>query len=166
VLTNTNGEPTLNVNHNPGNLSEINPPGGFNDQVREDCAVVGLFRVISYRVSPPPPVGNPTLERRDLTVGAEWVSVAHNVENLQVHYGIGIDDTLQDVPFATPSDDSLTWINRVNLTLTGRTESTNLKGASAGVFAVEDTYVRKSLSSMVSLRNVVAAAENRSASIP
>ena len=166
VLTNTNGQPTLNVNHNPGNLSEINPPGGFNDQVREDCAIVGLFRVISYRVSPPPPVGNPTLERRDLTVGAEWVSVAHNVENLQVHYGIGIDDTLQDVPFATPSDDSLTWINRVNLTLTGRTESTNLKGASAGVFAVEDTYVRKSISSMVSLRNVIAAAENRSASIP
>lgn len=166
VLTNTNGQPTLNVNHNPGNMTEVNPPGGFNDQVQEDCAVVGFFRVITYRVSPPPPVGNPTLERRDLTVGPEWVSVAHNIENLQVRYGVGTDDTLRDVPPAVPSDDSLTWINRVDLNLTGRTESTNLKGASAGVFAAEDTYVRKAFSSMVSLRNVVAEADNRVAALP
>ena len=38
-------------------------------------AIVGRFRLISYRVSPPPP----TLERRDLTVSGDWIPVAHNI---------------------------------------------------------------------------------------
>jgi hypothetical protein len=167
TVTYANGQPTLNVNHNPGNLAtELNPPGGFNGEVREDCAVVGMFRVITYRVSPPPPVGNPTLERRDLTEGPAWLTVAHNIENLQVRYGIGTGDALLDAPMATPLDDPLTWINRVNITLTGRSESRNLKGASAGVFDPADTYLRMTFSSMVSLRNVAAQADNRVALLP
>lgn len=166
VLTGAAGTETLSINHNPGNLaSELNAPGGFNEQVREDCAVVGLFHMVTYRVSPPPPVGNPTLERRDLTLSPEWIPVAFNIENLQVRFGIGGDSvTLVDAPFMPPSDDPLTWINRVDVTVTGRTEDTNLKGATAGVFDAADTYVRKSVSSQVGLRNVVFAAANRNAS--
>jgi hypothetical protein len=161
-LTMASGKPTLQLNHNPGNAStNLNEPGGFNRQVQEDCAVIGRFRVISYRVSGPPPVGNPTLERRDLSEDPRWLAVAHNVENLQIQYGIGDSQALQDVPPQTPNDDPQTWINRVRLNLTGRTESTNLSGASAGVFDPGDTYVRKTLTSMVSLRNVVLEASNR-----
>lgn len=162
-MTSAGGGDALQINHNPGRgATELNPPGGFNRQVREDCAVIGRFRVISYRVSPPPPVGNPTLERRDLSTSAEWISVAHNIENLQIQYGVGDAPDLQDVPPMTPNDDPQTWINRVSVSLTGRTESANLQGASEGVFDPADTYVRKTVSSLVSLRNVVAEASNRS----
>ena len=73
-MTMAGGSPVLNINHNPGSLgSDLNKPGGFNGQVNEDCAIVGRFRLISYRVSPPPPTGAPTLERRDLTVSGDWI---------------------------------------------------------------------------------------------
>ena len=79
-MTKAGGSPVLNINHNPGSLgSDLNKPGGFNGQVNEDCAIVGHFRLISYRVSPPPPTGAPTLERRDLTVSGDWIPVAHNI---------------------------------------------------------------------------------------
>ena len=162
TMTKAGGSETLNVNHNPGRLgSDLNRPGGFNGQVRQDCAVVGRFRIITYRVSPPPPVGNPRLERRDLTESTEWIPVAHNIENFQVRYGAGVDVTLVDEPLVPPTDDPLTWINRVDLTLTGRTESTRLKGSSAGVFDPEDIYVRKTVSSQIGLRNVINEAANR-----
>lgn len=162
TMTSAGGTETLNVNHNPGNLgSDLNPPGGFNGQVREDCAVVGRFRLITYRVSPPPPVGNPTLERRDLTESQEWFPVAHNIENFQVRYGAVANLALVDVPAVPPSDDPLTWINRVDVTLTGRTESTRLRGSSQGVFDADDIYVRKTVSSQVGLRNVTSEASNR-----
>ncbi len=162
ILTTASGKPTLRLNHNPGNAStDLNEPGGFNRQVQEDCALIGRFRVISYRVSGPPPVGNPTLERRDLSEGSGWLAVAHNVENLQIQYGVGDSQVLLDVPPQTPNDDPQTWINRVSLSLTGRTESTNLRGASEGVFDPADTYVRKTLTSMVTLRNVVLETANR-----
>ena len=103
-LTMAGGRETLQINHNPGRAStELNEPGGFNREVREDCAVIGRFRVISYRVSPPPPVGNPTLERRDLSVSADWISVAHNIENLQIQYGVGESEDVQDVPPRAPN---------------------------------------------------------------
>jgi len=162
-MTMAGSKETLQLNHNPGRAStDLNEPGGFNREVQEDCALIGRFRVISYRVSPLPPVGNPTLERRDLSVAADWIAVAHNIENLQVQYGTGASLDLQDEPAQAPNDDPLTWINRVAISLTGRTESVNLKGASEGVFNPADTYVRKTVSSMVSLRNVVAEASNRS----
>lgn len=158
--TSAGGNDVINVNHNPGNAgSELNPPGGFNSAVREDCAVVGKYRIISYRVSPPPPVGNPTLERRDLSESTDWVAVAHNIENLQVRYGVGNANNVVDVPGPPVADDTMTWINRVAISLTGRTERTNLEGASAGVFDADDTYIRKTVSSQVGLRNVVSEAE-------
>ena len=163
TMTSAGGSDTLNMNHNPGSLgSDLNRPGGFNGQIREDCAVVGRFRIITYRVSPAPPVGNPTLERRDLTESAAWISVAHNIENFQVRYGSGVDVALVDVPLVPPTDDPLTWINRVDVTITGRTESTRLQGSSEGIFDPEDIYVRKTLSSQVGLRNVINEAANRS----
>ncbi|HXV62568.1 MAG TPA: prepilin-type N-terminal cleavage/methylation domain-containing protein [Vicinamibacteria bacterium] len=158
-MTNAGGREVLQINHNPGKGGEMNPPGGFNNEIREDCAVVGVFRVITYRVSPPPPVGNPTLERRDLSAGPEWVAVADNIENLQVRYGVGNSPDLVDLP-GPPTGDPATWIHRVQVSITGRSESTNLKGASAGVFDPADTYLRRTISSMVSLRNVVLASEN------
>ncbi len=162
VMTSAGGSDTLSLNHNPGSLdSDLNTPGGFNGQVREDCAVVGRFRLITYRVSPPPPVGNPTLERRDLTESTEWIPVANNIENLQVRYGAGINVALVDVPLTPPTDDPLTWIHRVDITITGRTESKRLRGSSEGVFDPEDIYVRKTVSSQVGLRNVINEAANR-----
>jgi hypothetical protein len=87
--------------------------------------------------------------------------VAHNIENFQVRYGAGVNVTLVDAPLTPPTDDPLTWINRVDLTLTGRTESTRLKGSSAGIFDPEDIYVRKTVSSQIGLRNVINEAANR-----
>lgn len=167
VVTSANGQPTLNVNHNPGSLgSDLNPPGGFNGQVREDCAVVGQFHMVTYRVGPPPPTGNPVLERRDLTVGPNWAPVADDIENLQVRYGVGQNVNLVDTPTTVPLDDPASWINRVSFTVTGRSESVDLRGASPGVFAAQDTYIRKAFSSQVALRNVVAEASNRSMPLP
>ena len=161
-MSSAGGSETLNLNHNPGSLSsDLNFPGGFNGQVGEDCAVVGRFRLITYRVSPTPPVGNPTLERRDLTESTEWIPVAHNIENLQIRYGAGVAVALVDVPLVLPTDDPLTWINRVDVTLTGRTESMRLRGSSEGIFDSEDIYVRKTVSSQVGLRNVINEASNR-----
>jgi len=164
-MTNAGGSPTLKINHNPGSAgSDLNKPGGFNGQVDEDCAIVGRFRLISYRVSPPPTTGAKALERRDLSVSGDWIAVAHNIENLQVRYGAGEGDNMMDAPAANPSDDPLTWINRVAITITGRTESTRLSGSTAGVFDSEDIYVRKTLSSQVCLRNIINEASNRALS--
>lgn len=92
--------------------------------------------------------------------------MAHNVENLQMRYGVGQNVNLVDAPAMAPLDDPATWINRVGFTITGRSESVNLKGATEGVFAAEDTFIRKSISSQVALRNVVAATSNRVAMLP
>ena len=59
-------------------------------------------------------------------------------------------------------EDPSTWITRVRVTIGGRTESTNLQGASAGVFDADDTHVRKTFSTVVSLRNQVYSAANKS----
>jgi hypothetical protein len=162
-MTSAGGRPTLQLNHNPGQGStEINLPGGFNYEVSEDCAVIGMFHVIQYRVSPTPPTQNPVLERRDLSVGADWIPVANNIENLQIQYATAVND-MMDEPFPPQSDDPLTWINRVKVSVFGRSESRNLEGASAGVFSAEDTYVRKTFSTAVSLRNLASQAAEASA---
>ncbi len=151
----------LMVNHNPSAMSGLNTPGGFNGTVQADCAIVGFFRVIQYRINPPPPAENPSLERRDISINGPWSPIANNVENLQFRYMIGNSPLEVDVPPATPDPASpLTWIVRVILTVSARTESVNLEGASQGVFAAEDTHVRKAFSTSVSLRNV-AATESR-----
>ncbi len=152
---------TLMVNHNPSAMSGLNTPGGFNGTVQADCAIVGFFRVIQYRINPPPPAENPSLERRDMSINEPWSPVANNIENLQFRYVIANSPLEVDAPPAAPDPaNPLTWIVGVNPTVSGRTQSDNLEGASQGVFAAEDTQVRKAFSTSVSLRNV-AASESR-----
>jgi hypothetical protein len=47
------------------------------------------------------------------------------------------------------------------VTVAGRSESTNLEGASAGVFAAEDTFLRRTFTTTVSLRNQLAHAQQK-----
>jgi prepilin-type N-terminal cleavage/methylation domain-containing protein len=152
---------TLMVNHNPSSTSGLNAPGGFNGSVQADCAIIGFFRMVQYRINPPPPAANPSLERRDLSVNEPWNPVANNVENLQFRYLIANSPLEVDAPAAAPDPaDPLTWIVGVNPTVLARTQSVDLEGASQGVFAAEDTHVRTAFSTSVSLRNV-AATESR-----
>jgi prepilin-type N-terminal cleavage/methylation domain-containing protein len=155
LLNSAGGVPNLQINHNPGQgEAEINRPGGFNRQVHPDCAVIGLFHVIQYRVNPLPPAPNPMLERRDLALGSDWIPVSSNIENLQVQYAVGMSDIFNDAPTPQPvHGDPNTWITRVKVTVFGRSESRNLEGSSAGVFASDDTYLRKTFSTTMSLRN-------------
>ena len=102
--------------------------------------------------------------RRDLMYDEEWSPVAHGVEDFQLRYFLGVADTgLDKVPRPDPSD-AATWITRVQVTITGKTESTNLEGATGGVFQAEDTFLRRTFTTTVSLRNVLsripAAPEN------
>ena len=161
TMTSAGGSPTLKITHNPGQSETgMNLPGGFNGEVHPDCAVIGKFKVIQYRVSPLPPSPNPTLERRDLSNGESWIPVAKNIENLQLQYGLGNSMNFVDEPPVPNQDDPATWITQVRLSVVGRSESINLHGASEGVFAPEDTYVRKTFATTVSLRNMVLAAAN------
>ena len=55
TMTNAGGSPTLKIIHNPGQSETgINLPGGFNGEVHPDCAIIGKFKVIQYRISPLP----------------------------------------------------------------------------------------------------------------
>jgi hypothetical protein len=161
-ITNASGREVLNLNHNPGQgATELNLPGGFDYQVHPDCAVIGMFHVIQYRVSPALPTENPLLERRDLSAGEPWIPVANNIENLQIQYASAASD-MMDEPLLPITNDPLTWINRVRVTVFGRSESRNLEGASAGVFSDEDTFFRKTFSTAVSLRNLANQAAEAS----
>jgi prepilin-type N-terminal cleavage/methylation domain-containing protein len=154
-MTSACGQPTLNLNHNPGKgESSFNKPGGFNGQVDRDCATLGLYRVIQYRIYPLPPTPNPQLQRRDITQGEDWVPVSNNIENLQFQYVTVSNPTLVDEPPAVDGNNPMTWISRVKVTVAGRSESRNLEGASDGVFAAEDINIRKAFSTSVNLRNV------------
>jgi hypothetical protein len=158
-MTSAGGAPTLKLNHNPGHqISGINMPGGFNGEVHPDCAIIGKFKVIQYRVSPLPPSPNPTLERRDLSNGEPWIPVARNIENLQLQYALGSSTNFVDTPAVPNLYDPSTWITQVRLSLVGRSDSTNLQGGSEGVFDPDDTHVRKTFATTVSLRNMALAA--------
>lgn len=161
MLNQAGGRTSLKIVHNPGQSDDINLPGGFNRAVDRDCAVIGMFHVVQYRVNPPPPTANPLLERRDLAMvgGGTWIPVSNNIENLQVQYALGSSDIFVDEPAMAPQpDDPATWITRVKVTIVGRTESTNLQGATTGVFASEDTHMRKTFSTTTVLRNQVYSA--------
>jgi hypothetical protein len=154
---------TLNLNHNPGKgAEEINPPGGFQNDVANDCAVIGVFHIVQYRVNPLPPAENPALERRDLVFGNEWTPVSGNIENLQVQYTQGIVENFEDEPSLLPmGNNPNSYVTRVRVTVAGRSESTNLEGASAGVFAAEDTHLRRTFTTTVSLRNQLGQAAQK-----
>jgi hypothetical protein len=159
-MTHADGRPTLQIIHNPGRQETgLNLPNGFNRQVEPDCAIIGRFRVIQYRINPLPPAPNPTLERRDLSNGEPWIPVAKNIENLQFQYAAGTSTSFLDVPTMPDPENVETWITQVRFSVVGRTESTNLEGASEGVFSPEDTHVRKTFATTVSLRNTILAAE-------
>jgi hypothetical protein len=154
---------TLNLNHNPGQgVSGLNLPGGFDNDVLVDCAVIGVFHVVQYRVNPLPPAENPALERRDVTLGEPWNPLAINIENLQVQYAQGMANLFEDVPSLTPiGNDPNSWITRVRVTVAGRSESRDIEGASAGVFAAEDTFMRQSFTTTMSLRNQLSQAQQK-----
>jgi hypothetical protein len=154
----------VNLNHNHGKKGgEINVPGGFQRSVNPQCAVIGLFHIVQYRVNPLPPAENPALERRDLSLDDNWTPLAANIENLQIQYSQGLIENFQDAPPLTPDDEQPdSYITRVRVTVAGRSESTNLEGASAGVFAAEDTHLRRTFTTTVSLRNLLAEAQEKS----
>lgn len=153
---------TVSLNYNPSAVTELNPPGGFSNDVLVHCAVIGLFHVVQYRVNPLPPAANPTLERRDVALGEAWNPIADNIENLQVQYAQGMGLLFEDVPSLAPvGNDPNSWITGVRVTVSGRNESRNLQGASAGVFAADDTFLRQSFTTTVSLRNQLSQAQQR-----
>ena len=149
----------LNLNHNPADIAGLNLPGGFNREVKEDCALIGYYHVVQYRINPLPPTPNPTLERRDLSVDGTWIPVAANIENLQFEYAPRGTGIFTDNPVASLQGDTTTWITGVRATVAGRSESTNLQGGTPGVFSGEDTHLRKTFSTVVSLRNVIGSAQ-------
>jgi type II secretory pathway pseudopilin PulG len=153
---------TLTLNHNPGAGSTVNVPGGFNNDVSVDCAVIGLFHVVQYRVNPLPPAENPALERRDIALGEPWNPLANNIENLQVQYAQGMANLFEDEPSLAPvGNDPNSWITHVRVTVSGRSESRDIEGASAGVFAAEDTFIRQNFTTTMSLRNQLNQAQQR-----
>ena len=149
----------LHLMRNP--KGAFNGPKGFNGEVSADCAVIGVFNVIQYRINPLPPADNPALERRNVGLGEAWSPVAANIENLQVRYSQGIVELFEDVPsVASDWNDPNSWITGVRVTVSGRSESTNLAGGTAGVFAVGDTHLRKAFTTSVILRNQLAHAQD------
>ena len=147
----------LKLTHNPGQ-SFSNLPQGFNDDVEPDCAVIGFFSIIQYRVDPVPPADNPTLERRDLGAGEDWIPLAANIEDFPLQYGVGSAAAWVDSPGPTDPDDPETWITRVNLSIRARSQSTNLEGGTTvNAASPEDTYIRKTYATTMSLRNLVNA---------
>jgi hypothetical protein len=144
---------TLMLNHNPGkDTSGINPPGGFQNDVSADCAVIGRFHVVQYRIYPLPPADDPSLERRDLALGADWVPVAGNIENLQVQYAQGFTNDFRDEPHLPVSGDPATWVSQVRVTVSGRGASTDLEGVVTGTFD-DGARLRRVFTTTVSLRN-------------
>jgi hypothetical protein len=154
---------TLNVNHSPGvGSTELNLPQGFNNDVSVDCAVIGFFHVIQYRVNPLPPAANPSLERRDVALDELWGAVSANIENLQFQYAQGSGGNFQDVPALSPTgSDQNTWVTEVRVTVAGRSWSRNLEGSTAGVFASGDTYLRRTFSTTMALGNQLSYAQQK-----
>ena len=147
---------SLRFNHNPGQSeTDLNHPGGFNGEVHPDCSIIGVFRVIQYRINPLPPADNPNLERRDLSItgeGGQWFPVAMNVENLQVQFAVGGTSNFEDDPAVPDFADPTSWITQVSVEVDATSETENLQGASQGVFA-DGNRLRRTFRTTVSLRN-------------
>jgi len=154
---------TLNLTLGPAPyVTDLGPPAGFESDVSLHCAVIGLFHVVQYRVNPLPPADNPQLERRDASLGGQWSPVAGNIENLQVQYVQGLNEAFEDAPALLPvGADPSSWVTRVRITVGGRSESANLEGSTQGVFAAGDTYLRRTFTTTVSLRNQLSQAQQK-----
>lgn len=145
-----------------GGVDGIDVPPGFEGEVRLECAIIGVFHVVQYRVHPTPPAPSPSLERRDAASGEPWTPVAANIESLQVQYAQGIAEEFEAEPTRMPVGlDPGSWITRVRITVGGRSASADLQGATAAVFAVDDTYLRRSFTTTVSLRNQLTQAQDK-----
>lgn len=99
-----------------------------------------------------------------MAAGGEWFPVSANIENFQVEFGVGTAVNFVEEPAQPNPEDPSTWIMRVKVTLAGRNESEGLQGSTQQVYAADDTdemFVRKTLSTTVSLRNLSAAASNK-----
>jgi prepilin-type N-terminal cleavage/methylation domain-containing protein len=156
---------SLALSHRPRPI-DWSPPAGFQNDVSTDCTVVGLFHVVQYRVSPPPPAANPALERRDVALREPWTAVASNIENLQFQYVQGIGGEFEDAPSPHPAgDDPASWVTRVRVTVAGRSASSDLQGGGASVFAAGDTHLRRSFTTTVSLRNQLSQAQDKAAAL-
>ncbi len=147
---------TLNLTVGPApSPSDLNLPAGFDTDVSLQCAVLGLFHVVQYRVDSLQPSEGRQLLRRDVTLGDPWTSVAGPVENLQVQYAQGASEAFEDAPSLMPvGSDPSSWVTRVRITVGGRSERTNLEGATRGVYASEPApLLRRVFTTTVRLRN-------------
>jgi type II secretory pathway pseudopilin PulG len=143
-------------------VTDLNPPPGFDTDVSVQCAAIGLFHVVQYRVNARSPASNRELERRDVALSPSWSPVAANIESLQVHYVQGLGDVFADVPAFVPlGSDPNTWVTRVRITLSGRTDSANLEDAASRVHAAGETDRRRTLTTTVSLRNNLSRAARK-----
>ena len=153
---------TLSLKHSRSEAASIQATGIFQSDVSLACAVVGRFHIAQYRVNPLPPAAHPTLERRDLALSEEWIPVSSNIENLQLQYAQGMSELYEDEPSLVPMGrDPESFITRVRVSVSGRSASTNLRGGSPGVFAAEDTHLRKTFATTVSLRNQLGQAQQK-----
>jgi prepilin-type N-terminal cleavage/methylation domain-containing protein len=146
----------LTIRHDPSPSRRLlNLPDSFNEEVHPDCGLIGLFRIVQYRVNPLPPTPHPNLERRDVSMGEAWTMVSENVEDLQLQYATGGSEDFMDDPPLPELLDPLTWITGVRVTVSARSDSANL-GGSQGEYPEEGIHFRKSFSTTVSLRNMVS----------
>jgi type II secretory pathway pseudopilin PulG len=151
---------TLSLSYTAVSDEDLGVVAGTNRVVDQNCAVIGQFAVVQYRVSPLPPARNPMLERRDYGRSEPWRPISANVENLQFQYSVGTtNNAFNDVPTVPDPDDPESWITQVRVTVTGRSESTNLEGATPGVFDDNDTHLRRTFTTTVSLRNQLGTAQ-------
>ncbi len=147
-------------------VNDLILPSGFATDVSLQCAVIGLYHVVEYRVNPLPPSENPQLERRDAVTGEPWSTVASNIENLQVQYVQGLNETFEDTPALIPvGADPSSWVTRVRITVGGRSESAGLEGGTHGVYAAGDTHMRRAFTTTVSLRNQLTQAMQKAAEL-
>jgi prepilin-type N-terminal cleavage/methylation domain-containing protein len=133
----------LTIRHEPAPWTPLlKLPASFNEEVHPDCAMIGRFRIVQYRIHPLPPAPHPSLERRDLSMGEEWAQVADNIENLQLMYAAAATNDFVDNPPLPDLLDHMTWVTQVKVTVTARAD--------------EEAHLRKSFSTTVSLRNMIA----------
>jgi hypothetical protein len=138
------GLSALTIRHEPASWTQLlKLPDNFNEEVHPDCAMIGRYHIVQYRIHPLPPAPHPNLERRDLSKGEAWTQVADNVEDLQLLYATGATESFVDNPPLPDLLDHMTWVTQVKVTVTARGEE-------------EAAHLRKSFSTTVSLRNMIA----------
>ena len=78
-------EDSVTIAYEAGDVDGLNLPVGYNTEVYPDCALVGLFRIVQYRIHEDDEVAA-ALERRDFSVSDSWIPVSDQVDDLQVQF--------------------------------------------------------------------------------